>query len=360
VSEYLASEIFREAGEGVPVAQPPVDEVLALSRDRRRRRRTWTAGVVVATVAAVGIGTWLGTRPPDSGLPDATVRSESNPANIEWYANGVLHLPKVAVGLPQITALVQVPDGVVFADRAGRVVLVDVEGTLTFLGRSAPGTPLAASAQRGWVAWLEPGAHPDLVVHDTVTRHELARRPMSEGTRPIAIDQDRLYFNEHGESWSWQLPDIEPALVPNADLYDVAAAVRVQRAEPGTMQIREPLLATHVFVPGSQAVLSPDGEYVLTRLNLAEPEVVRIYAANGDVVDSGIEDDEFALAAAFGPDHTISYVVTYRDHGTDGDDLLRLSESRPFELRTCELETGACSTVTQFGNDHGLPVLPNN
>ena len=271
MSEYLAGELFREAGEGVPVGQPPVDEVLGLARDRRRRRLTWGAGVVVATVAALGIGTWVGTRPPDNELPDVVVRSEPNPANIEWYGNGVLHLDKVTVELPQVTALVQVPDGVVFADRAGRVVLVDVEGTLTFLGRSEPDTPIAASADRGWVAWLEPGSQPDLVVHDTVTRHELARRTVTKGTRPIAIDQDRLYYNEHGESWSWQLPDIEPALVPNADLYDVAAAVRVQRAGPGTMQIRQPLLATRVFVPGSEAVLSPDGEYVLTRLDLPCP-----------------------------------------------------------------------------------------
>ena len=109
--------------------------------------------------------------------------------------------------------------------------------------------------------------------------------------------------------------------MPNADLYDVAAAVRVQRAEPGTMQIRQPLLATRVFVPGSEAVLSPDGEYVLTRLDLALPEVVRIYDANGDPVETGLDDDELALAAAFGPDHTITYVVTQRDQSVDGDDL---------------------------------------
>jgi hypothetical protein len=361
VSEYLAGEIFREAGEGVPVGQPPVDDVLAMARDRRRRRVTWGGAVVAVTVVALGVGTWVGTRPPDDGLPDVTVRSESNPANIEWYANGVLHLRRVTVDIPQVVAMVQVPDGIVYADRAGHVVLVDVEGTLTSIGNSEPGTPIVASPERGWVAWLEPGSLPDLVVHDTVTRHELARRPVNQGTRPIAIDQDRLYFHEHGESWSWQLPDIDPAIVPNADLYDVAAAVRVQRAEPGTMQIRQPLLATRVFVPGSAAVLSPDGEYVLTRLDLASlPGVVRIYDGNGDQLETGVDDDELTLAAAFGPDHTVTYVVTTRDHGTDGDDLLRLSESRPFELRTCALETGTCSTITQFGNDHGLPVLPNN
>ena len=96
-------------------------------------------------------------------------------------------------------------------------------------------------------------------MHDTISRNDLARRPVTPGTRPIAIDQDRLYFNEHGESWSWQLPDIPPALVPGADLYDVASAVRVLRAAPGTMQIRQPLLAIEVIVPGQGAVLSSDG-----------------------------------------------------------------------------------------------------
>ena len=69
VSEYLAGEIFREAGEGVPVGQPPVDDVLAMARDRRRRRLTWGAGVVAATVAALGIGTWVGTRPAGQRAP---------------------------------------------------------------------------------------------------------------------------------------------------------------------------------------------------------------------------------------------------------------------------------------------------
>ena len=360
MSEYLAGEIFREAAEGVPVGQPPVDDVLALSRDRRRRRRTWTTGVAAVTLAAVGVGTWLGTRPADDGLPDVTVRTEANPANIEWYANGVLHMPKVTVDVPRLTAMVQVPDGIVYADRDGHVVLVDAEGTLTSLGFSEPGSPLVASAERGWVAWLEQGTRPDLVVHDTVTRHELARRPVSQGTRPIAIDQDRLYFNEHGESWSWQLPDIDPALVPGTDLFDVAAAVRVQRAEPGRMQIRQPVLATRVFVPGSQAVLSPDGAYVLSRLDVDLSSVVRIYDANGDEIDTGLDDDELALAAAFGPDHTISYIVNQLDPANDGEDVTRVSEMRPFELRTCALETGSCSTVAQLDNVHGSPVLPNN
>jgi hypothetical protein len=362
VSEQLAGLVFREAAEGVPVGQPPVDEVVGVAAARRRRARAWTGGVLGFALLVVGVGTWVTTRPPDDGLPDVSVRPEANPANIEWYANGVLHLREVAVEIPQVTALLQVPDGVVYSDRAGHVVLVNHQGDLTTLGRSEPGTPIVASpVERGWVAWLEPGSSPDLVVHDTLSRHELARRPVTPGTRPIAIDQDRLYFNERGESWSWQLPDIPPALVPGADLYDVASAVRVLRAAPGTMQIRQPLLAIEVIVPGQGAVLSQDGGYVLTRVDAEQPDVVRIYdSETGDPVASGLADEELAVAAAFGPDSTVTYVVTSREHGTDGDDLLRLSESRSFELRTCQLVTGACETLRQLGSGQGLPVLPGN
>ncbi len=362
MSEQLAGQVFRNAAEGVPVGQPPVAEVVELASARRRRRRTWTSGVLAATLAVVGIGTWIGSRPPDDGLPDVTVRQEANPANIEWYANGVLHLREVAVDVPQVTTMVRVPDGVVYVDRAGFVVLVDLQGTLTPLGKAEPGTPIVASPiERGWVAWLEPGDSPDLVVHDTISRHELARRPVSTGTRPIAIDQDRLYFNEKGESWSWQLPDIPPALVPGADLYDVAAAVRVLRAAPGTMQIRQPLLAIDVVVPGQGAELSPDGAYVLTRVDLAEPDIVRIYdSETGDPVDSGIDDADIALAAAFGPDSTVTYVVAERGSETDDGDLHRVSNLRLFELRTCALPTGECQTISQFANERGFPVLPSN
>ena len=66
---------------------------------RRRRRRPWL----------VGVGTWLGTRPPDrpdgagatrgaGGVP--RVSRVENAAEVAWWANGVLHLPHVDVTLP--------------------------------------------------------------------------------------------------------------------------------------------------------------------------------------------------------------------------------------------------------------------
>jgi hypothetical protein len=362
VSEAVAGQVFREAAEGVPVGQPPVRDIEDRARARRGRRNRWIGAVLVLGLAALALGTWFATRPPPDPLPEVTVRTESNPANIAWYADGVLHLARVTVEVGQVQQLVEVPDGVVYADSDDRVVLVDVDGRLTALGEKAPDTDLVGSFVRGWVAWLEPGSLPDLVVHDTVTRQEVARRAVApHTTSPIAIDEDRLYFREHGDSWSWQLPDLSPVLVPHAELLDVAGAVRVQRGERGMLRIRQRFFASEAVVPGSDAVLSSDGKYVLTRADLGQPRVVRIYEGDGRRLASGIDDkDEVVVAAAFGPDDTITYVVGRREYGADGDEFLRLSESIPFDLRTCDLRTAACTDVTQINSEHGIPVLPTN
>ena len=339
--------MIREASEGVPVGQPPVEDVVALAASRRRRRTRWTVGGVVLAVAAVGLGTWVGTRPPDDDLPAVTVLDETNPANIDWYAGGVLHLRDVAVEMPRVTQLVQVPDGVVVTDQSGRVIQVDPEGTLTRLGSAALGSRMASSQERGWVAWVEPGDDPDLVVHDTVTRHELASIPVEADSSPIAIDRARLYYDEDGETWSWQLPDFEPVRVTGADYLDVGASVRVRTAAPGFVEVMEPLRDAHVAVPGTDATLSSDGVYLLTHLDQDTPSSLQIFeVATGRPVASGVADDGgVTLAAAFGPDNTITYVVGSGEHGTDGDERVRLSELRPLELRTCDLLVRECQTV---------------
>lgn len=361
MSEQVAAQVFREAAEGIPVGQPPVADVVSLAAARRRRRTQWTLVGLAVAVGVVGLGTWVQTRPSDDDLPDVTVRDEENPANVEWYANGVLHLSDVAVEMPRISQILKVPDGVVVADRSGRVVQVEPDGELRRLGVSAAGSPLVGSRERGWVAWVEPGSDPSLVVHDTVTRHELASIPVEEETEPIAIDQARLYYSEDGETWSWQLPDFEPVLVPDAEYLDVAASVRVRTAAPGFVELMEPLRDVRTTLPGENAVLSADADYLLTNLISDKASVVRIYdVESGEPVPTGIDDDEHALAAAFGPNDTITYVVGARDHGTDGDEQLRLSELTGLELRTCDLLSAECQAVLQYGDEFDVPVLPSN
>ena len=354
-----APEVFREASEAIPLRPAPIAEVAALARSRRRRRLRWTAGVLAAVVAAVALGTWAGTRPV-GGLPDPVVTEEANPADIAWYANGVLHLARVTVELPQVRELVEVPDGVVYTDGAGRVVLVDGLGELTRLGRTQPGVPIAASPERGWVTWLRDEGSPELVVHDTIGRREIARLPVDAGARPVAVDQDKVYYDVDGASFAWTAGERAPAAEPRDGLLDVSSAVRVTTVSETSIMITQPLFHIELTVPGVGAVVSPDGEHVLTRVDDDLPDEVRVYeAATGDEVDVGISRDDVAMAAAFGPDDTVSFVLARREHSPAAGEFLRLSNSGPHTLRTCDLDTGTCRPVTQFTNDRGTAVLPH-
>lgn len=350
---------FREASEAIPLRRAPVGEVVALARSRRRRRWRWTAGGLAAVLAVVALGTWAGTRPDDE-LPAPVVTEEANPADLAWYANGVLHLARVTVELPQLREMVEVPDGVVYADRAGRVVLVDGLGELTGLGRTVPGVPIAALAERGWVTWLDGEGDPELVVHDTIARREIARLPVGAGARPVAVDQDKIYFDADGASFAWTAGERAPEPEPRDGLLDVSSAVRASTFSETSIMITQPLFDIEVTVPGVGAVVSPDGDHVMTRVDLDLPDELRVYeAATGEQVDVGISRDDVALAAAFGPDDTVSFVLARRDHSPGAGEFLRLSNSGPHTLRTCDLDLGTCRSVTQFTNDRGTAVLPH-
>ena len=141
-------------------------------------------------------------------------------------------------------------------------------------------------------------------------------------------------------------------------MLDVASAVRVSLFSEANVLVAQPLFDIDVTVPGRTALLSPDGDYVLTRVDITQPNEVRIYeAATGDDVYTGIRPTEVALDAAFGPDDTVTYVVAVRDHSPEEGDYLRLSATGPHLLRTCELEAGRCRTISQFDNATGETVL---
>ena len=359
MTELVAAEVFREASEAIPLRPAPVVGVAALARSRRRRRWRWTAGGLAAVLAVLALGTWAGTRPDDE-LPAPVVTEEANPADIAWYANGVLHLARVTVELPQVQEMVEVPDGVVYADRAGRVVLVDGLGEFSGLGQTNPGVPIAAAAERGWVTWLDAEGDPELVVHDTIARREIARLPVDAGARPVAVDQDKIYFDVDGASFAWTAGERAPAAEPRDGLLDVSSAVRVTTFSETSIMITQPLFDIEVTVPGVGAVVSPDGDHVMTRVDFDLPDELRVYeAATGEQVDVGISPDDVVLAAAFGPDDTVSLVLARREHAPGAGEFLRLSNSGPHTLRTCDLDLGTCRPVTQFTNDRGTAVLPH-
>jgi len=350
-----------EVVEAIPVRTAPTDEVVTLARARRRRRTTWIVAGLAAVLVVGGVATWVGTRPPPRDEPESVVTVADNPADVAWYANHVLHLDRVAVEVTGVATMVEVPDGVVYADRDGRVVLVDQQGDLTVLGHTEPGLPVVGNRERGVVGWLEVrGGGPVLVAWDTLGGRELARQEVPEDARPVALDQSSIYYNQGNQAWSWDFgTGVEPGTEPGGTLLDVSSAVRASVFSSSSLRLAQPLFDIVVTVPGTGAQLSPDGDVVLTRVDFTRPEEVRIYeAASGNQIPTGIRRKEIAIAASLGDGHQVTYVIAQRAHAPDSGDFVRLSESGPLLLRTCDLDTGACETLTQIANNDGAPVLP--
>ncbi len=96
----------RAAADEVVVDPAPSPAALAAGRERRSRLPAGLLAGATAAALVVGVGTWLGTRPPDR--PDGAgatggaggaprVSRVENAAEVAWWANGVLHLPHVDV-----------------------------------------------------------------------------------------------------------------------------------------------------------------------------------------------------------------------------------------------------------------------
>lgn len=372
MSDQLAEDVFRLAAEGVEVRSAPFDEVVGRARSQRRRRRRLVAATVAGVLAVVGLGTWVGTR--QSAAPAArqvpVVRVE-NPAPVAWWANDVLHLQHVAIGMPRVEDLVRLGDGAVIGDEKGNVVLVDGEGRLTTIGHKLAGAPLVASEHQGWVAWVDPGeGSSELVVYDVTRRAVLATRELpdvgSRGGRldersfPIAVDGNEVFYAGRDGDWGW-VPNEVPVTDVNG-LIDVSAATIVRRAGTGRIRIVQPFFSVDYVRSGRGAQLSPGGQYVLTR----SPDAfatgpfgkVLIYdTRSGERIWTGLRRQDAVVAATLGPDDAVTYVVAHGPDQPHGTEFVRLSFTGPYELRTCHLVERTCSRVTKFPHTGALPIL---
>ncbi|MFL6003957.1 MAG: sigma factor-like helix-turn-helix DNA-binding protein [Nocardioides sp.] len=363
---FEPSEVFLDAGEVIPLRNPPVDDVVARAGVARQRRRKWAAGAAAAAVVVLGASTWLGTRPSGPQLPESVVTRAQNPANIEWYANRELHLPDVTVELPQISDMVPVADSVVYGDEDGLVVQVRRDGSLVKIGETTPDKRVVGSDERGWAAWVQPGDTGDrLVVRDVVRGEVVASHPVAKGATPVAIDGDSVLYTTPGRDWRWQPvapAGVEPTWTPGGDLLDVASGVRVSQAEPGRIHITQPLFDVEVDVPGNGAILRNDGDYLLTEVDEPDPHTVVLYdAASGDPVDVGLGREEVAVQAAFDAEGAAVFLVELRANAPEPGQELRLSATGPTIMRSCEYEffEPECRTETQFASNAGEPLLPH-
>ncbi|HEU4812014.1 MAG TPA: hypothetical protein VFT00_07715 [Nocardioides sp.] len=366
-------DLFREASAGIDVPPAPIDESMALARAFRRRRYVRSAAALGVVTAVVAVGTWVGNRPDAAAeLGPAAVTRAENPAPVAWWANGVLHLDHVMIELPPVTDLAEVTGGAVYGDGQGRVVFVADDGARTTLGRKVPSSPLVVSDEQGWVAWVDPedGA-PGLLVYDLTARTLLARQPLPENStavspdgssRPIALDRRMVFYETPAGQFSWSPPDGEPHALGRDALLDVASATTVWQETPGTIKIVQPVFNVSFEDTGDGAMLSADGTWVLSRTSVdgstALFGAVHLYdARSGDPVTTGLSTQDVAVAATFGERDEVVYVIAHRGDAPAAGEFVRSSFSGPYEIRTCDLDLGGCTTLYRFPHTGALPVL---
>ncbi len=364
MNEIDVEEVFRDAAGAIDVPAPSVDAVVAESRAHRHHRQRQVLTSVGTAAAVLALATWWGTRPdpdPEGELPPAVVTRAENPADIAWWANDVLHLDHVDLALLAVTDLAEVAAGAVYADVRGAVVLVDEEGARTRLGTKAPGSRLVVSDEQRWVAWVDPNEGAlELVVYDVTRREVLAQVSVPPGTDPIALDQDKVFYARPDGDFALVLPDGEAGVREGAGLLDVASATRVRQSSAEALMMVQPFFSISFGRPGVGAHLSADGNYVLTR-TADERSVygtVHIYdTRSGKGVPTGLTDEDLALAARFGPEGTVTYVVSRFQDEPQADDFVRSSFSGALELRTCSLDTGRCEVKAKLPSTGPTPVL---
>lgn len=129
---------LREEGDTADLPGPDLpDPWLARARARRRDAVRRQAAVAVGSVAAVLLLGWAVTAWWGNRLVQPPVRDEVNELPVPWYADGELHLARVVVTLPDVTAFVPVDDAVVARLEEGRLVEVAADGEARVL-RDAP------------------------------------------------------------------------------------------------------------------------------------------------------------------------------------------------------------------------------
>ncbi len=107
--------------------------------------------------------------------------------------------------MPDLTDLIELNGGAVYSDEEGTVAFVAADGQRRLIGHQDPDSPLIASSQGGLVTWVDPGDPDDkggagratLQVYDVNAGTMLdSRNVPATGVRPIAIDQNLVYYEE--------------------------------------------------------------------------------------------------------------------------------------------------------------------
>lgn len=355
------SDLLDRAAAAVPVLAPPLDEVRRRRvphRPGRGRRVALGVGAAlaaaaVATAAVVPALSGVDERRDPSALAPLPVRAADNPVAVAWVAGGELHLRRAVVDTGPVVDLVEIPGGAAYLDAGGRVLRVDERGRRELLGRADPTAGLAGSAGGGLVVWRE-RASGDLVVHD-VRRDDEAARVAGTSLRPVAVDDDRLYYNSTDGSVAVLLPDGDPRRLRALPLLDVRAGTMLLRGDRGRVLLRSQRERPGTFEVGQDGELSDDGRFAL--VTTARGDRVALDILGGRPA-TGVAPGERVVAARLADEGTIVVAVVPADRAEPADPGIgRRSEAGSWELRTCVLGTGDCSTGTRIPAAGPVPLF---
>lgn len=228
---------------------------------------------------------------------------------VGWYADGRLHLPQVVIDLPDVREVAAINDGAVYTDDSGDLVHVDDQGQRTVLATIGPDGTFVVSDEDGLVAWVADEEDAELVVRDLTARTEAARVSIEGFGAVIAIDSGRVYFRDVTGEHELALETGEVEYLGTANLLDVSLRVQAFQPREDVVVVQRPMVGESQVWPGDGAQLSDDGNFVLTWVDGA----VTIYdTRSGDEVPPDLGPYEGVLAAEFGPDNMISYLVMHR------------------------------------------------
>jgi hypothetical protein len=364
---------LRAAGESVGVLAPAPDDVAVGAEPWWRSR--WVAAIsgLVALALALGGWTWWADRGAGDGdrqpvaLSTVDPQRSRNPAEVAWYADDVLHLANATYVLPPLRDLGVLGAGAAYGDAEGRVVHLADDGVRTLLGTKDPAVPLVSSDALGWVAWVDPaGANPRLLVYDIGQADIIGALdlPASRAgpqedpdTRPVAIDQQTVYFVTPEGARAWR-PTRDPGFVEELDqsaLVDVASANRMYQLDNERIRLDQPFFSVVHDVPGRGGEFSADGNYALT--HSPEDGSVLVYdARSGKRVDVGPPVGNHAVAdVVLAPEGAITDLTI----DPEGFASQEGSDSNPSrgELVTCRLADGECESLATFVLDSEAPIL---
>ncbi|TDO52151.1 hypothetical protein EV651_118173 [Kribbella sp. VKM Ac-2571] len=286
----LLRDTLAERAAGTEPPPLDLDGIIAAGNHRAARRRTLgILGGAVAT-AAVAVGGASVLRPrneqPQPARPGPFTQRRATYAlgNEIHYGSEV-----ISVAPHTVTAFVQTDAGFVFLNAENAIHVADRSGVRS-LGKSS--WELAADFRGNLVGWVEGfNDHNESVVYDVATGRELVRTAVGNKIPPnislvfrsriIAIDGGTAYFDTVDGPYRWDIRANRGELLAKVPTNAVRAVAAGQIVFQQPLEQRPPAVSLAVAktvsataparFSGQQAFLSPDGRYLVTQPDDAQP-----------------------------------------------------------------------------------------